>query len=200
MIEAVKTRQLTAFLDMAYQGFGHGIVEDGAVISKFVAAGLSFLVSTSFSKSFSLYGERVGALSVLCGSKEEADKVLSQMKLVIRTNYSNPATHGGTAVAMVLNTPELRAQWESELGEMRVRIKAMRQKLVDGLKAAGVTQDMGFITTQIGMFSYSGLSKDQMVRLRNEFGVYGTDTGRMCVAALNNKNIDYVCTSIAKVM
>ena len=200
VIEAVKTRQLTAFLDMAYQGFGHGIAEDGAVIGKFVAAGLSFLVSTSFSKSFSLYGERVGALSVLCASKEEADKVLSQVKLVIRTNYSNPATHGGTAVAMVLNTPELRAQWEAELGEMRVRIKTMRQKLVDGLKAAGVTQDMSFITSQIGMFSYSGLRQDQMVRLRSEFGVYGTDTGRMCVAALNSKNIDYVCASIAKVM
>ena len=200
VVATVKTRHLTPFLDMAYQGFGHGIAEDGAVIGKFVAAGLSFLVSTSFSKSFSLYGERVGALSVLCESKEQADKVLSQVKLVIRTNYSNPATHGGTVVALVLNTPELRAQWEVELGEMRVRIKAMRQKLVDGLKAAGVTQDMGFITAQIGMFSYSGLSKDQMVRLRNEFGVYGTDTGRMCVAALNSKNIDYVCASIAKVM
>ena len=200
VVAAVKARRLTPFLDMAYQGFGHGIAEDGAVIGKFVAAGLSFLVSTSFSKSFSLYGERVGALSVLCESKEQADKVLSQVKLVIRTNYSNPATHGGTVVAMVLNTPELRAQWEVELGEMRVRIKAMRQKLVDGLKAAGVTQDMRFITAQIGMFSYSGLSKDQMVRLRNEFGVYGTDTGRMCVAALNSKNIDYVCASIAMVM
>ena len=200
VVAAVKARRLTPFLDMAYQGFGHGIAEDGAVIGKFVAAGLSFLVSTSFSKSFSLYGERVGALSVLCDSKEQADKVLSQVKLVIRTNYSNPATHGGTVVAMVLNTPELRAQWEVELGEMRVRIKAMRQKLVDGLKAAGVQQDMRFITAQIGMFSYSGLSKDQMVRLRNEFGVYGTDTGRMCVAALNSKNIDYVCASIAMVM
>ena len=200
VVAAVKARRLTPFLDMAYQGFGHGIAEDGAVIGKFVAAGLSFLVSTSFSKSFSLYGERVGALSVLCESKEQADKVLSQLKLVIRTNYSNPATHGGTVVALVLNTPELRAQWEVELGEMRVRIKAMRQKLVDGLKAAGVTQDMRFITAQIGMFSYSGLSKDQMVRLRNEFGVYGTDTGRMCVAALNSKNIDYVCASIAMVM
>ena len=200
VVAAVKARRLTPFLDMAYQGFGHGIAEDGAVIGKFVAAGLSFLVSTSFSKSFSLYGERVGALSVLCESKEQADKVLSQVKLVIRTNYSNPATHGGTVVAMVLNTPELRAQWEVELGEMRVRIKAMRQKLVDGLKAAGVQQDMRFITAQIGMFSYSGLSKDQMVRLRNEFGVYGTDTGRMCVAALNSKNIDYVCASIAMVM
>ena len=200
VVAVVKARNLTPFLDMAYQGFGYGIKEDGAVIGKFVAAGLSFLVSTSFSKSFSLYGERVGALSVLCESKEEAGRVLSQLKICIRTNYSNPQIHGATVVATVLNTPELRAQWESELGEMRVRIKAMRQKLVDGLKAAGVQQDMSFITSQIGMFSYSGLSKDQMVRLRNEFGVYGTDTGRMCVAALNSKNIDYVCASIAKVV
>ena len=200
VVAAVKAKNLVAFLDMAYQGFGHGLAEDGAVIGKFVAAGLSFFVSTSFSKSFSLYGERVGALSVLCESKEEAARVLSQLKIVIRTNYSNPPTHGGAVVASVLNTPELRALWEKELGEMRVRIKAMRQKLVDGLKAAGVKEDMSFITTQIGMFSYSGLSKDQMVRLRNEFGVYGTDTGRMCVAALNSKNIDYVCASIAKVI
>ncbi len=197
---AVKAKNLVPFLDMAYQGFGNGIAQDGAVIGKFVAAGLDFFVSTSFSKSFSLYGERVGALSVLCESKEEADRVLSQLKIVIRTNYSNPPTHGGAVVAAVLGNPELRALWEKELGEMRVRIKAMRQKLVDGLKAAGVKQDMSFITSQIGMFSYSGLSKDQMVRLRSEFGIYGTDTGRMCVAALNSKNIDYVCQAIAKVM
>lgn len=200
VIAVVKAKSLTAFLDMAYQGFGHGIAEDGAVIGKFVAAGLDFFVSTSFSKSFSLYGERVGALSVLCACKEEADRVLSQLKIVIRTNYSNPPIHGGAVVAAVLNNPSLRAQWEQELGEMRARIKVMRKSLVDGLKAAGVKADMGFITTQIGMFSYSGLSKDQMVRLRSEFGVYGTDTGRMCVAALNSKNIDYVCASIAKVM
>jgi len=200
VISTIKAKQLTPFLDMAYQGFGYGIQEDGAVIGKFVQAGLTFFVSTSFSKSFSLYGERVGALSVLCASKEEADRVLSQLKIVIRTNYSNPPTHGGAVVAAVLNNPELRALWERELGEMRVRIKAMRQKLVEGLKAAGVKQDMSFITQQIGMFSYSGLSKDQMVRLRSEFGVYGTDTGRMCVAALNSKNIDYVCQCIAKVI
>ncbi|CAN7515414.1 MULTISPECIES: amino acid aminotransferase [unclassified Variovorax] len=200
VVAAVKSKKLVAFLDMAYQGFGYGIQEDGAAIGKFVAAGLDFFVSTSFSKSFSLYGERVGALSVLCESKEEAARVLSQLKVAIRTNYSNPPTHGGAVVATVLGTPELRALWEQELGEMRVRIKAMRQKLVDGLKAAGVKEDMSFITTQIGMFSYSGLSKDQMVRLREEFGVYGTDTGRMCVAALNSKNIDYVCQSIAKVI
>jgi aromatic-amino-acid transaminase len=200
VVEAVKTKNLVAFLDMAYQGFGYGLKEDGAVIQKFVDAGLTFFVSTSFSKSFSLYGERVGALSVLCKDKEEAGRVLSQLKIAVRTNYSNPPTHGGAVVAAVLDDPELRALWEKELGEMRVRIKAMRQKLVDGLKAAGVQRDMSFITKQIGMFSYSGLTKDQMVRLRNEFGVYGTDTGRMCVAVLNNKNIDYVCASIAKVL
>jgi aromatic-amino-acid transaminase len=200
VIAAVKARELTPFLDMAYQGFGHGIAEDGAVIGKFVAAGLTFFVATSFSKSFSLYGERVGGLSVLCQDKEEAGRVLSQLKIVIRTNYSNPPTHGGAVVAAVLANSELRALWEQELGGMRVRIKAMRQKLVDGLRAAGVKQDMGFITRQIGMFSYSGLTKDQMVRLRNEFGVYGTDTGRMCVAALNEHNLDYVCQSIAKVL
>ena len=200
VIAVVKAKSLTPFLDMAYQGFGHGIQEDGAVIGKFVAAGLNFLVSTSFSKSFSLYGERVGALSVVCIDKEECGRVLSQLKIAIRSNYSTPPIHGGAVVAAVLANPEWRATWEKELSEMRVRIKAMRQKLVDGLQAAGVKQDMSFITTQIGMFSYSGLNKDQMVRLRTEFGVYGTDTGRMCVAALNSKNIDYVCQAIAKVI
>ena len=200
VVATVKARNLTAFLDMAYQGFGFGIQEDGAVIQKFVDAGLSFLVSTSFSKSFSLYGERVGALSVLCDSKDEAAKVLSQLKIAIRTNYSNPPIHGGSVVATVLGTPELRAQWEQELAGMRDRIKTMRQTLVDGLKAAGVQADMSFITKQIGMFSYSGLTKDQMVRLRTEFGIYGTDTGRMCVAAMNSQNIDYVCKAIAAVL
>ena len=200
VVATVKARNLTAFLDMAYQGFGFGIQEDGAVIQKFVDAGLCFLVSTSFSKSFSLYGERVGALSVLCDSKDEAAKVLSQLKIAIRTNYSNPPIHGGSVVATVLGTPELRAQWEQELAEMRDRIKTMRQTLVDGLKAAGVQADMSFITKQIGMFSYSGLTKDQMVRLRTEFGIYGTDTGRMCVAAMNSQNIDYVCKAIAAVL
>jgi aromatic-amino-acid transaminase len=200
VVAVVKAKKLTAFLDMAYQGFGQGIAEDGAVVGKFVAAGLDFLVSTSFSKSFSLYGERVGALSVLCENKDEADRVLSQLKIVIRTNYSNPPTHGGTVVATVLNTPELRALWEKELGEMRVRIKAMRQALVDGLKAAGIQQDFSFITQQVGMFSYSGLSQAHMVRLRNEFGVYGTDTGRMCVAAVNTGNVQHICQSIATVL
>ena len=200
VVTVVKARKLVPFLDMAYQGFGYGLTEDGAAVQKFVASGMTFFVATSFSKSFSLYGERVGALSVLCADKDEASRVLSQLKIVIRTNYSSPPTHGGAVVAAVMADPALRALWEEELGEMRIRIKAMRQNLVDGLKAAGVKQDMSFITTQIGMFSYSGLSKDQMVRLRTEFGVYGTDSGRMCVAALNSKNIDYVCAAIAKVL
>ena len=200
VVAMCKSRGLLPFLDMAYQGFGYGLAEDGAAVQKFTAAGLGFFVASSFSKSFSLYGERVGALSVLCDNQDEAARVLSQLKVVIRTNYSNPPTPGGTVVAAVLANPQWRALWESELAGMRTRIKAMRQKLVDGLKAAGLQQDMGFITNQIGMFSYSGLSRDQMVRLRQEFGVYGTDTGRMCVAALNGKNIDYVCASIAKVV
>ncbi|NDY91404.1 amino acid aminotransferase [Ideonella livida] len=200
VIAAVKARNLVAFLDMAYQGFGDGIAEDGAVIGQFVASGIDFFVSTSFSKSFSLYGERVGALSVVCASKEEQTKVLSQLKIVIRTNYSNPPTHGAQVVATVLTTPALRAQWEEELAGMRNRIKAMRVALVEKLKAAGVTADIGFITTQRGMFSYSGLTKPQMERLRGEFGVYGVDSGRICVAALNEKNLGYVAESIAKVM
>jgi aromatic-amino-acid transaminase len=200
VVAAVKARKLVAFLDMAYQGFGAGIAEDGAVIQKFVAAGEDFFVSTSFSKSFSLYGERVGALSVLCQNKDEAARVLSQLKLVIRTNYSNPPIHGAQVAATVLNTPELRALWEQELAGMRVRIKQMRGALVEKLKAKGVQRDFSFITQQVGMFSYSGLTKEQMVRLRDEFGVYGIESGRICVAALNSKNIDYVADSIAKVV
>src|SRR5688500_11407071 len=123
VVAAVKAKNLVQFLDMAYQGFGYGLKEDGAAVAKFVAAGLTFFVSTSFSKSFSLYGERVGALSVLCQNQEEASRVLSQLKIVIRTNYSNPPIHGGQVVATVLNTPDLRALWEKELGDMRLRIK-----------------------------------------------------------------------------
>ncbi len=200
VVEAVKARKLVPFLDMAYQGFGEGIAEDGAAVQQFVASGMDFFVATSFSKSFSLYGERVGALSVVCESKDEAQRVLSQLKIVIRTNYSNPPTHGAQVVATVLDTPALRQQWEEELAGMRVRIKQMRTLLVEKLAAAGVKQDFGFVTAQRGMFSYSGLSAEQMQRLRSEFGVYGVDSGRICVAALNTKNIDYVVSSIAKVL
>ena len=200
VISVVRDRQLVPFLDMAYQGFGDGIVEDGAVVAKFLASGLDFLVSTSFSKSFSLYGERVGALSVVCASADEATRVLSQLKIAIRTNYSNPPTHGAQVVATVLTTPALRAMWEDELAGMRTRIKAMRSALVDGLKRAAVTTDLSYITAQCGMFSYSGLNAEQMQRLRTEFGIYGVDTGRICVAAINLHNVDAVCQAIAAVI
>lgn len=200
VVEIVKARDLVAFLDMAYQGFGEGIAEDGAVVQQFVDAGLNFFVATSFSKSFSLYGERVGALSAVCSSQEEANRVLSQLKIVIRTNYSNPPTHGAQVVAIVLGTPALRQMWESELAEMRTRIKQMRQALQERLTAAGAKQDVSFITTQKGMFSYSGLSAPQMKRLREEFGVYGVDSGRICVAALNSGNLDRVVAAIVAVM
>jgi len=169
------------------------------VVQSFLASGQDFFVSTSFSKSFSLYGERVGALSVVCENAQEASRVLSQLKIVIRTNYSNPPTHGASVVATVLTTPVLRALWEEELAGMRERIKAMRVALVEKLRAAGVQGDLGYITTQQGMFSYSGLGAAQMQRLRSEFGIYGVDSGRICVAALNEKNLDAVVAAIVQV-
>ena len=200
VVEAVKSRGLVAFLDMAYQGFGDGIAEDGAAVRRFLGSGQDFFVATSFSKSFSLYGERVGALSVVCENPDEAARVLSQLKIVIRTNYSNPPTHGAQVVATVLTTPALRALWEQELAGMRQRIKAMREALKARLEAAGVSGDLGYITRQKGMFSYSGMSAAQMQRLRSEFGIYGVDSGRICVAALNEHNLDAVASAIAQVM
>ncbi|MCY7314727.1 MAG: aspartate/tyrosine/aromatic aminotransferase [Rubrivivax sp.] len=191
---------LVPFLDMAYQGFGVGLQADGAAVQTFVAQGLNVLVATSFSKSFSLYGERVGALSVVCSSAEECARVLSQLKICIRTNYSNPPTFGAQIVATVLTTPALRALWEKELAGMRERIKTMREQLTAQLQAAGVGGDLHYITRQLGMFSYSGLSQPQMQRLRDEFGVYGLDSGRICVAAINSRNIDAIVTSLARVM
>jgi aromatic-amino-acid transaminase len=191
---------LVPFLDMAYQGFGKGIAEDGAAVQCFLATGMPFLVATSFSKSFSLYGERVGALSVACSSKEEASRVLSQLKVAIRTNYSNPPTFGAQIVASVLGAPSLRALWEEELAAMRERIRATRYALVTQLHAAGVQGDLTYITQQMGMFSYSGLGKEQMQRLRSEFGVYGVDSGRICVAAINSRNIGAVVAALARVM
>ena len=192
-------RSLVPFLDMAYQGFGEGIAEDGLAVELCLAAGLDFLVATSFSKSFSLYGERVGALSVVCASADEAARVLSQLKRVIRTNYSNPPTHGAAIVAQVLATPALRSLWEEELAAMRDRIRRMRVELRRRLEAAGAGIDTAFITRQRGMFSYSGLTRAQMQRLRSEFGIYGVDSGRICVAALNEKNLDTVVAAIVKV-
>jgi aromatic-amino-acid transaminase len=200
VVAACQARGLVPFLDMAYQGFGEGIAEDGAVIGQFIASGQDFFVSTSFSKSFSLYGERVGALSVVCASADECARVLSQLKIVVRTNYSNPPTFGAQVVATVLTTPALRAQWEHELAGMRERIRATRTQLVAKLQAAGVKGDLSYITRQKGMFSYSGLSAAQMQRLRSEFGIYGVDSGRICVAAINSRNIDAVVAALSQVM
>ena len=199
VVDVLAARGLVPFLDMAYQGFGDGLADDGRAVGLCVAAGLDFLVATSYSKSFSLYGERAGALSVVCATKDAAARVLSQLKRVIRTNYSNPPTHGAAAITTVLTTPALRAQWEEELAGMRERIKRMRFELQRRLVAAGAAIDTDFITRQRGMFSYSGLTREQMQRLRSEFGVYGVDSGRICVAALNERNLDAVVDAIAHV-
>ncbi|HCP76345.1 MAG: aromatic amino acid aminotransferase [Pusillimonas sp.] len=198
--EAVKEAGLVPFLDIAYQGFGDGLEEDAYVVRLFAGLDISVLISSSFSKSFSLYGERVGALTLLCASKDESARVLSQLKIVVRTNYSNPPTHGGTVVSTVLNTPELYQLWVDELGGMRNRIRDMRTQLVQKLKEHGVTQNFDFVLAQRGMFSYSGLSKEQVEALRADHGVYAVGSGRICVAALNSGNIDHVAQSIAKVL
>ena len=200
VVEVCRERGLVPFLDMAYQGFADGIEPDAVAVRAFSASGLQFFVSSSFSKSFSLYGERVGALSIVTASKDEAARVLSQLKRVIRTNYSNPPTHGGAIVAAVLNSAELRQMWEDELGGMRQRIRAMRTGLVDSLKAAGVAQDFSFVVQQRGMFSYTGLSADQVEVLKRDFGIFAVSTGRICLAALNTKNIGYVAQAIATVV
>ncbi|MBD8566423.1 aspartate/tyrosine/aromatic aminotransferase [Oxalobacteraceae sp. CFBP 8763] len=199
VIAAVQAGNLVPFLDMAYQGFANGINEDGAVVRRFAATGMAMLVSNSFSKSFSLYGERVGALSIVATTSEEATRVLSQLKRVVRTNYSNPPTHGGKVVATVLATPELRTLWEQELAGMRVRIREMRGAMVEKLKAKAPGHDFEFVREQVGMFSYSGLTKEQVGKLRDE-SIYAVDTGRICVAALNSTNIDRVVDAIAKVL
>jgi aromatic-amino-acid transaminase len=200
VIQVVVQRGLIPFLDMAYQGFGDGIDADGEVVRLFAQAGGPLFVSNSFSKSFSLYGERVGALSIVAVSAEEAARVLSQLKRVVRTNYSNPPIHGGQVVATALSAPELRKLWEAELAGMRVRIRETRQVLVAKLKEKAPNHNFDFVIQQRGMFSYSGLTKEQVGRLRDEFSIYAIDTGRICVAALNSRNIDTVVGAIAKVL
>ncbi len=200
VIAAIKERDLVAYIDMAYQGFADGIEQDGETVRQFAASGLQFLVASSFSKSFSLYGERVGALTVVTASKDEAARVTSQIKRLIRTNYSNPPTHGGAIVAACLSSPELRKMWEEELGGMRDRIRTMRASFVAKLKEAGTAQDFGFINVQRGMFSYTGLTAAQVEKMRAEYGIYAVGTGRICVAALNTKNIDYVVKAVAAVL
>jgi len=200
VVKACAARGLIPFLDMAYQGFADGIEPDAVAVNLFSASGLSFFVSSSFSKSFSLYGERVGALSIVTQSKDESTRVLSQLKRVIRTNYSNPPIHGGAIVAAVLSTPALRAEWEAELAGMRDRIRAMRTGLVEQLAARKVDQDFSFVIKQRGMFSYTGLTTAQVERMKEEFGIYAVGTGRICLAALNTKNLDYVADAIAAVI
>ena len=200
VVAAVRERGLVAFLDMAYQGFGDGIEADALALRKFAASGLNFFVSSSFSKSFSLYGERVGALSLVTADRAETARVTSQVKRVIRTSYSSPPTHGAAIVAAVLSTPALRQTWEKELAGMRERIRAMREDLVRKLRENGVTQDFSFVARQRGMFSYSGLNPAQVERLRDEFGIYAVGTGRICLAALNGRNIDSVAKAMAAVI
>src|SRR5687767_6470492 len=200
VLEVVRSRGLVPFLDLAYQGFAEGLDADAEAARLFAGAMSPVFLSSSFSKSFSLYGERVGALSVVTASPEEALRVLSQIKRIVRTNYSNPPTHGGEIVATVLNNPQLRSLWERELGEMRERIKSMRKRLVESIHARAPGTDFSFVLKQRGMFSYSGLTKDQVRRLREDKSIYTIDTGRICVAALTSKNVDYVADAIAEVI
>ncbi|OZB61515.1 MAG: aromatic amino acid aminotransferase [Lysobacterales bacterium 14-68-21] len=199
VVELVKERGLLPFVDMAYQGFDQGIDADATAVRMFAESGIeAFVVASSYSKSFSLYGERVGVLSMVGADRDEAARLRSKIKQTIRANYSSPAAHGGQLVAGVLASSELRALWESELGEMRERIHAMRAGLVQKLAAHG--HEFGFIQRQAGMFSYSGLTKPQVERLREEFAIYALTTGRICVAALNTQNLGYVADAIAKVV
>jgi aromatic-amino-acid transaminase len=200
VIDVVKKRNLMPFLDIAYQGFAEGLDADAAAVRAFTKACPAVFVSSSFSKSLSLYGERIGSCSVVTENADQAARTLSQLKRVIRTNYSNPSTHGGQTVATVLTTPELRKQWEQELGQMRDRIKTMRRALVDKIRAQRADFDFSYVVDQRGMFSYSGLTKEHVRKLREEYSIYALDSGRICVAALNSKNVDYVANAIAKVL
>jgi aromatic-amino-acid transaminase len=200
VIEVVQARGLVPFLDFAYQGFSRGVEPDRYGVDALVRVGVPFLVANSFSKNFSLYGERIGAIHFVTGSAAEAAIVDSQAKTVVRSLYSNPATQGAAIVSMILNSPARRAKWEAELRAMRHRIIDMRHAFRAGLAAAGVEEDLSYITSQTGMFSYSGLSIEQMRRLRSEFHVYGLDSGRLCMAALNPGNIERVVEAVGRVM
>ncbi|MBS0911083.1 amino acid aminotransferase [Tatumella sp. JGM118] len=199
-LDVLKSRQLIPFMDIAYQGFGAGAEEDCYAMRAAAKAGLPALVSNSFSKIFSLYGERVGGLSVLCESSDEAGCVLGQLKAAVRRNYSSPPTHGAKLVMTVLNDSGLRAQWLAELEAMRLRILEMRQALVETLSQALPGRDFSYLEKQRGMFSYTGLSAQQVDRLREEFGIYLIASGRMCVAGLNRSNIHRVAEAFAAVM
>ncbi|EIL96190.1 aromatic amino acid transaminase [Rhodanobacter sp. 115] len=199
VVALLKERNLLPFVDMAYQGFDKGIDADATAVRLLADSGIeNFVVANSYSKSFSLYGERVGALSFVGADRDEAARLRSKIKQTIRANYSSPAAHGAKLVAGVLGSPELRTLWEQELREMRERIHAMRAGFVDKLAALGAP-DFGFINQQAGMFSYSGLSKEQVDRLREEHAIYALSSGRICVAALTTGNLDYVARAVAEV-
>ncbi|HEY1286712.1 MAG TPA: amino acid aminotransferase [Burkholderiales bacterium] len=200
VLEIVRERGLIPFLDLAYQGFADGIEEDAYPARLFAGAMAPVFLSSSFSKSVSLYGERVGALSVVAASPDEAKRVLSHVKRIVRTNYSNPPTHGSEIVATILGSDELRNLWEKDVAEMRERMKAMRRLLVEKIKARVPSADFGFVLRQRGMFSYSGLTTEQVRRLRGEYSIYTIDTGRICIAALTTRNVDYVADAIATVI
>jgi aromatic-amino-acid transaminase len=200
VVEISKARKLVPFIDFAYQGFGDGIEEDAVAVRAFSAAGIPFLIASSFSKSFSLYRERVGAVCFVTKDADEAKRVTSQLKRVVRTNYSNPSSHGGQIVALVLSDSELRARWEVELAEMRLRIQSMRKLFVQKLAERGIKRDFSFIAQQKGMFSFSGIELEAVRRLRSDFGIYIVDSGRICVAAMNENNLGPVTEAIAKVL
>ena len=200
VIDVCQRQQLIPFLDMAYQGFAHGLTQDSAVIQQFKQTGLPLLVANSFSKSFSLYGERVGALSVVAQDEKEASAVLSQLKRLIRSNYSNPPSYGASIVSTVLGSQALRVLWEEELGEMRDRIKRMRQQLAAALANLCPQHDFSFINAQHGMFSFTGLSEAQVLQLREKHSIYAVGSGRICVAALTSSNVDYVAKAISEVL
>ena len=200
VIEVLKAGELIPFLDLAYQGFGDGFEEDVFAIRELAAANVSFLLANSFAKNFSIYAERCGGLSVVCPDAKQAEFVLGQLKFTVRRNYSSPPLHGASVISTVLNDPALKAEWQGEVAQMRERIKAMRKKLFDTLSAAAPGRDFSYLITQRGMFSYSGLSPEQVDRLREEFGVYLVRSGRMCIAGLNDGNVDYVAAAMAAVL
>lgn len=199
VIEVLISRDLIPFLDIAYQGFGAGIEDDAYAIRAIASTGLPALVSNSFSKIFSLYGERVGGLSIVCEDAEAAGRVLGQLKATVRRNYSSPPNFGAQVVSLVLNDPELNALWRAEVEAMRTRISEMRQALVNVLKAALPEHDFNYLLTQRGMFSYTGFSPAQVEALREAYGVYLIASGRVCVAGLNHGNIDRVASAFAAV-
>ncbi len=200
LIPVIRERKLIPFVDMAYQGFGDGLAEDAFAVRALADAGVCAFIVNSFSKNFSLYGERCGGLSVICSDRAEAERVLGQLKATVRRNYSSPPAHGARVVATVLRTPALRAEWERELNDMRTRIKAMRARLHEVLAARLPGRRWGYLVEQRGMFSYTGLSADQVDRLRSEYGVYLVRSGRMCMAGLNRANVDATAEALAALL